>query len=100
MIYAPRKKSLNNVSLATAINSAIVQTNDQGMQKMRHLENTAYTSMPWKNGGGVTTEIIVHPAKAPMADFDWRISMANVAQDGPFSIFPGVDRTLCILGKA
>ncbi|MBM7325185.1 HutD family protein, partial [Agrobacterium sp. S2] len=49
--------------------------------------------MPWKNGGGVTTEIIVHPAKASMADFDWRISMANVAQDGPFSIFPGVDRT-------
>lgn len=64
---------------------------------MRHLQNTAYISMPWKNGGGVTTEIIVHPANASMADFDWRISMADVAQDGPFSIFPGIDRTLCIL---
>ncbi|NTA39272.1 HutD family protein [Agrobacterium salinitolerans] len=53
--------------------------------------------MPWKNGGGVTTEIIVHPANASMADFDWRISMADVAQDGPFSIFDGIDRTLCIL---
>ncbi len=64
---------------------------------MRHLQKSTYTSMPWKNGGGVTTEIIVHPANASMADFDWRISMANVAQDGPFSIFQGIDRTLCIL---
>lgn len=64
---------------------------------MRHLQKSTYTSMPWKNGGGVTTEIIVHPANASMSDFDWRISMANVAQDGPFSLFPGIDRTLCIL---
>lgn len=53
-----------------------------------------------KNGGGITTEIIVHPANASMADFDWRMSMADVAQDGPFSIFPGIDRTLCILEGA
>ena len=64
---------------------------------MRYLPKGTYTSMPWKNGGGVTTEIIVHPANASMADFDWRISMADVAQDGPFSIFDGIDRTLCIL---
>ncbi|WCJ65072.1 HutD family protein [Agrobacterium tumefaciens] len=67
---------------------------------MRHLQNSNYTSMPWKNGGGITTEIIVHPADASMADFDWRMSMADVAQDGPFSIFPGIDRTLCILEGA
>jgi len=67
------------------------------MQTMRHLKSNAYTSMPWKNGGGVTTEIIVHPAGATMTDFDWRISMADVAQDGPFSIFPEIERTLSIL---
>ena len=67
---------------------------------MRYLQKSTYTSMPWKNGGGITTEIIVHPANASMADFDWRISMADVAQDGPFSIFPGIDRTLCILEGA
>jgi environmental stress-induced protein Ves len=52
---------------------------------------------PWKNGGGSTTEVAVAPAGASLADFDWRISMAVVASDGPFSDFPGVDRTLAVI---
>ena len=58
---------------------------------------TDYRRMPWKNGGGETVEIAVFPDGATVADFDWRISMATVASDGPFSSFPGVDRTLSIL---
>ncbi|MCW6510141.1 HutD/Ves family protein [Lichenifustis flavocetrariae] len=53
--------------------------------------------MPWKNGGGETIEIAVHPEGAGLEDFDWRLSAARVATDGPFSTFPGVDRTLAIL---
>jgi uncharacterized protein len=53
--------------------------------------------MPWKNGGGTTTEIAVHPEGAGLSDFLWRVSMARVGSDGPFSAFPGVDRTLTIL---
>lgn len=53
--------------------------------------------MPWKNGGGTTTEIAVAPEGATLDDFDWRISMAHVGQDGPFSSFPGIDRTLSVL---
>lgn len=53
--------------------------------------------MPWKNGGGTTTEIAVAPESASLGDFDWRISMAHVGQDGPFSSFPGIDRTLSVL---
>ncbi|TQI75927.1 hypothetical protein FHT98_3716 [Bosea sp. AK1] len=53
--------------------------------------------MPWKNGGGTTTEIAVSPEGAALGDFDWRISMANVGADGPFSSFPGIDRTLSVL---
>ena len=56
--------------------------------------------MPWKNGGGETVEIAVFPSGAGVDDFDWRISMATVASDGPFSIFPGIDRTLSILDGA
>ncbi|RCS25918.1 HutD family protein [Phyllobacterium salinisoli] len=56
-----------------------------------------YRRMPWKNGGGETTEIAVVPQGAGLADFDWRVSMAKVASDGPFSHFPGIDRTLAIL---
>ncbi|MDV4178348.1 HutD family protein [Rhizobium brockwellii] len=53
--------------------------------------------MPWKNGKGETVEIAVFPPGASINDFDWRVSMATVAEDGPFSIFPGIDRTLAIL---
>lgn len=50
--------------------------------------------MPWKNGGGTTTEIFVSPENAGLAGqpFDWRVSIADVASDGPFSAFPGYDR--------
>ena len=53
--------------------------------------------MPWKNGGGETVEVIVHPEGASLSDFGWRVSMATVASDGPFSVFPGIDRTLAVL---
>ncbi|MFQ0816027.1 HutD-family protein [Brucella anthropi] len=53
--------------------------------------------MPWKNGGGITVEIAIHPQAASVEDFDWRLSMATVAGDGPFSVFPGIDRTLSVL---
>ena len=53
--------------------------------------------MPWKNGMGSTTEIAIHPADAKLDDFDWRVSMAQVASDGPFSSFASIDRTLLVL---
>jgi len=52
---------------------------------------------PWKNGGGVTVEIAAAPPGAGLDAFDWRISRATVAADGPFSAFPGIDRTLTVL---
>lgn len=53
--------------------------------------------MPWKNGMGSTTEIAISPADATLDHFDWRISMAQVASDGPFSSFAAIDRTLLVL---
>ncbi|NNU64392.1 MULTISPECIES: HutD/Ves family protein [Rhizobium] len=64
---------------------------------MRILRAGDHKRMPWKNGKGETVEIAVFPPGASINDFDWRISMATVAEDGPFSIFPGIDRTLAIL---
>ena len=52
---------------------------------------------PWKNGGGQTAEIAVSPAGAGFGDFDWRISTAIVATDGPFSCFPDVTRVLTVI---
>ncbi len=67
------------------------------MPHARVLKASSYRRMPWKNGGGETVEIAVSPPDAALSDFDWRISMATVATDGPFSIFAGIDRTLSIL---
>ncbi|MGI6245398.1 MAG: HutD family protein [Pseudochelatococcus sp.] len=64
---------------------------------MKIIRNGDFRRMPWKNGGGETLEVAVHPPMASVNDFDWRVSMAKVAADGPFSGFPGVDRTLAVL---
>ncbi len=54
-------------------------------------------TMPWKNGGGLTREIVCQPAGAGMDTFDWRVSIAIVASDGPFSMFGGIDRVITLL---
>ncbi len=56
-----------------------------------------YRRMPWKNGGGHTTEIAAHPPGSGFASFAWRVSVADVLLDGLFSQFAGVDRTLVLL---
>jgi environmental stress-induced protein Ves len=53
--------------------------------------------VPWKNGGGSTIEIAIGPPDAGFEDFDWRVSLATIAEDGAFSRFPGVDRTLALV---
>ena len=55
---------------------------------------------PWKNGGGSTTEIAISPPDAGFDDFDWRISVATIAADGPFSAFAGIDRVITLLAGA
>jgi environmental stress-induced protein Ves len=53
--------------------------------------------VPWKNGLGVTTQIFASPADGTLDAFDWRVSMARVSADGPFSVFPQIDRQLLVL---
>ncbi len=64
---------------------------------IRLLKAADRTAVPWKNGGGVTRDVIVSPAGATLDTFDWRISIAEIASDGPFSRFPGIDRKLAVL---
>jgi uncharacterized protein len=65
---------------------------------VRKLDAGSYRTMPWKNGGGTTTEVARSPENGRLDDFDWRVSMAKVASAGPFSRFTGVDRSIAILG--
>lgn len=64
------------------------------MQILRAAERVA---SPWKNGGGITREIAAWPPGAGFDDFHWRVSMAEVRADGPFSAFPNIDRILTVL---
>ena len=52
---------------------------------------------PWKNGMGRTRELAIEPAGADLANFLWRVSVAEVELAAPLSAFPGVDRQIALL---
>ncbi len=65
---------------------------------MLQLRPSDYRVMPWKDGGGSTTEIAMEPPGANLAEpFLWRVSSAQVEASGPFSRFPGRARLLTLL---
>lgn len=71
------------------------------------LTRSSYKAMPWKNGKGTTLEIFKYPPAATPATpatgtsaFEWRISSAMVAEDGPFSFFPGFQRSIAVLNDS
>jgi len=52
---------------------------------------------PWRNGGGSTRELLAGP---DAGNWRWRLSVAQVAQAGPFSRYPGVQRWFAVLAGA
>jgi len=54
-------------------------------------------AQPWRNGGGVTRELLAWPQPA---DWQLRVSVATIESDGPFSPFPGVDRWFAVIEGA
>ena len=49
---------------------------------------------PWKNGGGTTQSLVCWPNPS---DWVFRMSVARIDSDGPFSEFKGVDRWFAVL---
>lgn len=70
------------------------------MSHTRLIPFASLEASPWKNGGGSTTELAVSPPGATLDEFSWRISLATIAQSGPFSVFEGIDRTLALVEGA
>jgi hypothetical protein len=64
---------------------------------VRVLRAAERVAVPWKNGGGVTREVAIWPPDSTFDDFDWRVSVADVREAGPFSVFENIDRTMTIL---
>lgn len=63
----------------------------------QRFSRAALRAAPWKNGGGTTQEIVSWPEGAGLDAFGWRASIATIAQPGPFSRFPGIDRQIMLL---
>lgn len=61
---------------------------------LQHLTSADYTRQPWKNGRGTTTELWRLDRGGALAV---RLSRAAVVEDGPFSVFPGIQRNLTVL---
>ncbi len=61
---------------------------------MIRLTAADYTEQPWKNGKGSTTELWRMERDGALLI---RLSRAVVAEDGPFSLFPGIERNLTVL---
>ena len=64
---------------------------------MRLIAPDQFLTQPWKNGGGVTHEIARAEEDGALL---WRLSIAEVATDGPFSTFPGLTRILTVIEGA
>lgn len=58
---------------------------------MRVISVDELSPIQWKNAGGITHEVAY--ADGPRGT-SWRLSIADVASDGPFSGFPGLSRIL------
>lgn len=72
------------------------------MSALQHILVDAVPHQAWRNGGGSTRELFTWPGAGGQAGPAWqlRISVADIAQDGPFSAFAGVDRWFAVLQGA
>ena len=71
------------------------------MSTLRVIHWTDANPEPWRNGGGITRELLrwAHPGQGGRSPSEWdvRVSVADIAMDGPFSSFEGVDRGFAVL---
>ncbi|MFJ7284312.1 HutD family protein [Pseudomonas sp. NPDC099000] len=66
------------------------------MNEVKVLRAKDYPRMPWKNGGG-STEEITRDAGVGLDGFGWRLSIADIAESGGFSMFAGYERVITVL---
>lgn len=67
------------------------------MPATRVIAAAEYRRERWKNGAGWTRQIHAEPHADGAQGWDWRLSIAEIEQDAPFSAYPGIDRELVLL---
>ncbi len=72
------------------------------MNAIVRLDPRAYRRTPWKNGGGVTTDIAddYAPGVPPgsWSGMLWRFGHTQISEPAPFSDLSGFDRILTVIG--
>ena len=69
------------------------------MSRIQVIELDQVVPQPWRNGGGATRELLAWPPGSG-ADWQLRVSVAEIERDGPFSAFPQVERWFAVLEGA
>jgi len=67
---------------------------DDARNATRLIRANDYRRERWKNGLGWTREIMCSPSQG---DWNWRLSIAEIEEDAPFSRFDHIDRELVLL---
>jgi environmental stress-induced protein Ves len=74
---------------------------NMAIQILERLDPAAYRHVPWKNGGGVTTDIAAeYRPDAEPGSWEgtiWRLSRTRIEKPGPFSDLAGYDRLLAVI---
>lgn len=70
---------------------------DTAVNQVRTVSLADVPPQPWRNAGGSTQELLAGPDAGA---WQWRISVARITQDGPFSAYPGVQRWFVVLAGA
>jgi uncharacterized protein len=65
------------------------------LKDARYIRHDDYIAMPWRNGAGITHEIAREPASGE--DFSWRLSLASLQVNGPFSAYAGYQRCVALV---
>ncbi|HEY4331747.1 MAG TPA: HutD family protein [Ilumatobacteraceae bacterium] len=61
---------------------------------MRVQRSSEHRIVPWANGLGITADVVLSPP--PPLEWTWRVSIADVSDDVPFSVMPGIDRHIVV----
>jgi environmental stress-induced protein Ves len=64
---------------------------------MKTLTEKDFRDMNWKNGKGRTLELIRLPHPKEEELFSLRLSIASMKESGPFSHYPGIERSIILL---
>jgi hypothetical protein len=91
-----QRKATGPASIVALLRLDIRAVSLRGMASpnSRVIPANEYRRERWRNGAGWTRQIAAEPA---LGEWQWRLSIAEIEQDAPFSTFPGVERELVLL---